>query len=84
MGLFLVGRSRVPHPVADVAPGSTLYDTLRAGLISNPDQHEGVVYRTGRFVMANDWITLYANESDAMDTFDEAVEYFSQPAWSVK
>ena len=34
--------------------------------------------------MANDWITLYATESDAMDTFDEAVEYFSQPAWSVK
>lgn len=79
-----MARSRAPRPVSDVAPGSTLYDTLRAGLLANPDQHEGVVYRTGRFVMANDWITLYATESDAMDTFDEAVEYFSQPVCYVK
>ncbi len=75
---------RKPRPVSDIAPGSTLYDTLRAGILAKPEQNDGVVYQSGRFVMANDWITLYDSVESAKEIFDDAVEYFSQPSWSVK
>ncbi|NBV22553.1 MAG: hypothetical protein EBS05_11635 [Proteobacteria bacterium] len=56
------------------------YKRLHDTIVSSPDEHEGLVYLAKRFVMANGWITLYDSDESAREVYEDAVEYFTDPA----
>ncbi len=72
-----------PRPVTEVGPDNPMHGPVADFIRKNFDQSESVVYLAGRFVMANDWITLYDTPESALDVYEEAVDYFTDPQHAV-
>ena len=77
-----MGR-HTPRPVTEVGPDNPLFGPVADFIRKNFAESESVVYRAGRFVLANNWITLYDTEESAQEVYEEAVEYFTDPQHAV-
>ena len=62
-------RRHTARPITEVGPDNPLFEPIADFIRKNFAESESVVYLAGRFVLANNWITLYDSEESASEVY---------------